>query len=108
MACDRTQRADALSLVVGTPLAKRMQVTNNSLILVERLPDTKWPQGMPMQKQRVFHTKTPGGPVMSWGRTGVLQSATNVAGPYENVSSAMSPYVIEDFSGTQRFFRVIE
>ncbi|HEX7860646.1 MAG TPA: hypothetical protein VF773_09990 [Verrucomicrobiae bacterium] len=63
---------------------------------------------VPVLTQRVFHTTTPGELVLTWQGTGVLQSSTNVAGPYESVPSAASPYIIEDFPGPQRFFRVIE
>lgn len=42
--------------------------------------------------------------VIEWG-SGTLQSATNVTGPYENVSGAASPYTAS-FTGPARFFRL--
>jgi hypothetical protein len=42
---------------------------------------------------------------LSWGPGWFLQSATNVAGPYEDVGGATSPYAAP-FSGPQRFFRL--
>jgi hypothetical protein len=43
--------------------------------------------------------------VLQWGSSSVLQSATNVAGPWQDVSGATSPYTVP-FTGPQRFFRV--
>jgi hypothetical protein len=43
--------------------------------------------------------------VLQWGSGSVLQSATNVAGPWQDVSGATSPYTVP-FTGPQRFFRV--
>lgn len=40
-----------------------------------------------------------------WAGAGVLQSATNVAGPYEDIPDAVSPHRLE-IGGTQRFFRI--
>lgn len=63
---------------------------------------------VPMLTQRVFFTTTPGGFVLTWHGSGILQTSTNVAGPYETVQGAASPYIVEEFSGRQRFFRVFE
>ena len=43
--------------------------------------------------------------VLQWGSGSVLQSATNVMGPWQDVSGATSPYTIS-FAGPQRFFRI--
>jgi hypothetical protein len=43
--------------------------------------------------------------VLQWGNGSVLQSATNVMGPWQDVSGATSPYTVP-FTGPQRFFRV--
>ena len=45
------------------------------------------------------------GPVFQWQDNFVLQSATNVAGPYNDVSGAPNPYT-NSFTDTQRFFRL--
>jgi len=58
--------------------------------------------------QRITHTKAPGGLVLTWEGTGILQTSTNAAGPYERLPSATSPYIVEEFPGAQRFFRVLE
>jgi hypothetical protein len=42
--------------------------------------------------------------MIEWG-SGTLQSATNVTGPYQDVSGATSPYTAP-FTGPQRFFRL--
>jgi hypothetical protein len=43
--------------------------------------------------------------VLQWGNGSVLQTATNVAGPYQDVSGATSPYTV-NFTDPARFFRV--
>ena len=43
--------------------------------------------------------------VLEWGNGSVLQSATNINGPWQDVSGATSPYTVS-FTGPQRFFRV--
>ena len=43
--------------------------------------------------------------VLQWGNGFILQSATNIGGPYQNVSGAASPYT-NQFSEPQRFFRL--
>jgi hypothetical protein len=43
--------------------------------------------------------------VLEWGNGSVLQSATNVFGPWQDVSGATSPYTVS-FTGPQRFFRI--
>jgi hypothetical protein len=45
--------------------------------------------------------------VLEWSSGSVLQTATNVAGPYQDVGSASSPYAIK-FNEAHRFFRVRE
>ncbi len=42
---------------------------------------------------------------LKWGSGWILQSATNVAGPYQDVSGVSSPYAVS-FTGPQRFFRL--
>jgi hypothetical protein len=52
-------------------------------------------------------TKNTAGLVLSWTDASfALQSATNVAGPYQTVSGAASPYT-NTWSGTQMFFRLV-
>ena len=50
----------------------------------------------------------PGGPaaVLSWDNGFTLQSATNVAGSYQDLSGATSPYTNPPATGPQRFFRL--
>jgi len=43
--------------------------------------------------------------VLEWGSGSVLQSATNVLGPWQDVSGATSPYTVS-FTDPQRFFRI--
>ena len=42
--------------------------------------------------------------ILSWPQ-GILQSATNISGPYSDNTSASSPYPVP-LSGAQQFFRV--
>jgi polygalacturonase len=44
--------------------------------------------------------------VLLWDNAFTLQSATNVAGPYQNLSGASSPYTNPAAAGPQRFFRL--
>lgn len=44
--------------------------------------------------------------VLSWEGDSVLQSATSVTGPYENVPDATSPHPVSLHSATQLFFRL--
>jgi len=43
--------------------------------------------------------------VIRWTGAGVLQSATNVAGPYQDIPGVVSPHRLE-MDGSQRFFRI--
>jgi hypothetical protein len=44
-----------------------------------------------------------------WNSPGTVQSATNLAGPWTNVSAATSPYVIPTTtSGSGQFFRLAQ
>lgn len=44
--------------------------------------------------------------VLLWDNAFTLQSATNVAGTYQNLSGASSPYTNPVAAGPQRFFRL--
>jgi len=46
------------------------------------------------------------GLTLSWTGSYVLQSAINVAGPFDDVPGASSPYILALTSGSQRFFRL--
>jgi hypothetical protein len=43
---------------------------------------------------------------MSWPSGWILQSATNVAGPYSDVTGATSPYSYNTTQAPQQFFRL--
>jgi hypothetical protein len=43
---------------------------------------------------------------LQWSEPSVLQTSTNVTGPYEDVSAAKSPYEVNITEGTQRYFRL--
>ena len=44
--------------------------------------------------------------VLVWDNAFTLQSATNVVGPYQDLSGASSPYTNSFTAGPQRFFRL--
>jgi hypothetical protein len=44
--------------------------------------------------------------VLSWSGNAILQSATNVLGPYSDVEGATSPYTVDTTVAPQGFFRV--
>jgi hypothetical protein len=48
---------------------------------------------------------SPGHLALQWASPMILQSATNVAGPYQDVSGTANPYVI-DLALPSRFFRL--
>jgi hypothetical protein len=43
---------------------------------------------------------------LTWSGPGILQSATNVTGPFINLPGVLSPYVVNTTGAPQRFFRV--
>jgi hypothetical protein len=44
--------------------------------------------------------------VLSWNGNFILQAATNVSGPYEDVPDATSPYFLNGYDQPQQFFRL--
>lgn len=46
--------------------------------------------------------------VIDWTGAGTLQSATNVAGPYQNVPGATKPFPVAPAAAGQRYYRVVE
>jgi hypothetical protein len=44
--------------------------------------------------------------ILNWGGGFVLQSATNVQGPYSDVTNATSPYTIPGLQLPRQFFRL--
>jgi hypothetical protein len=44
--------------------------------------------------------------ILSWGGAFTLQAATNVIGPYSDISGAASPYTNTTLSPLQQFFRL--
>src|SRR5205807_1031159 len=60
---------------------------------------------VPVASPQLEFTSSGGALTLRWGTAWFLQSATNVAGPYQDVSGATSPYPAP-FTGPQRFFRL--
>ena len=54
---------------------------------------------------RLITYPSQGSLVIEWNGPGILQSSTNVAGPYVDVPDAVSPIVV-DFGEPQRYFRM--
>jgi hypothetical protein len=53
----------------------------------------------------VLHAQSSGGNIVLNWSTGILQAATNVAGPYLDINGAPNPYSVPP-TNAQEFFRV--
>lgn len=68
-------------------------------------PATILSSGEIVPQPRVAFRRSGDQMVLEWFDGFVLQSATNAAGPYEDITGATSPYTIQ-FNEAQRFFRL--
>jgi len=50
---------------------------------------------------------SPSGAVIEWEGEGILQTATEIEGPYSSVSWAKSPFTLSALLGGERYFRVV-
>jgi hypothetical protein len=61
---------------------------------------------VPTLWQILLYSRNQTGLVLNWSGSYVLQSATNVQGPYSDMSNATSPYTIPGFQSPKEFFRL--
>jgi hypothetical protein len=61
---------------------------------------------VPAQRPMLLFSRNPNGLILNWSSGFVLQSATNVQGPYSDVTNATSPTTNFSFQLPQQFFRL--
>jgi hypothetical protein len=61
---------------------------------------------VPAQRPMLLFSRNLNGLVLNWSGSFVLQSATNVQGPYSDVTNATSPYTNLGFQLPRQFFRL--
>src|SRR5262249_25109778 len=61
---------------------------------------------VPAQRPMLLFSRNPNGLILNWSSGFVLQSATNVQGPYFDVTNATSPYTNPGFQLPRQFFRL--
>jgi len=61
---------------------------------------------VPVQRPMLLFSRNPNGLILNWSSGFVLQGATNVQGPYSDVTNATSPYTNLGFQLPRQFFRL--
>ena len=108
-----TFASDGLPVFPGESLALFLESENTSFQTVDVAPDTDpvvytFLATPPADLGVLSVERSGAGLRLLWQSAGRLQSAGQIAGPWQDVAGAASPYAIGAASGTARFFRLTQ